>query len=141
LLVIVIDHTDSDFKLFEAAISLVRLQSKKLLIAPGNAETILDLLSATALTWLPTLIILNVHRCEASHVELLSRMKAEPALRPLPIVILADEAAAADVSALYNASASCLIVKPGEPSRRMECIRSVIEFWGCSVLLPIREEG
>jgi two-component system, response regulator len=68
--------------------------------------------------------------------EALAEIKADPALRRIPIVVLTTSKAERDVSRTYDLGSSSYIVKPVSFSALVEVTRIVGLYWFQTVTLP-----
>jgi len=84
----------------------------------------------------PDLVLLDLNLPKKSGLEVLAEMKADPALRRIPVVVLTTSDAERDIVASYNHSASCYITKPVDLGRFLAVVRLIDEFWLDVVQLP-----
>ena len=68
--------------------------------------------------------------------EVLAEIKADPALRTIPVVILTTSRAERDVLQSYELQANCYITKPVDLEQFMTVVRSIEDFWLTIVRLP-----
>jgi len=81
---------------------------------------------------LPDLILLDLNLPRRSGREVLTEIKADPALRRIPVMVLSTSRSDADVQFSYDHHANCYIQKPMELDRFFDVVRSIEQFW-CSV--------
>ena len=67
---------------------------------------------------------------------MLAVIKADAALRSIPVVILTTSQAEEDVVRAYNLNANCYITKPVDFEQFVKIIKSIDEFWLTVVTLP-----
>jgi two-component system, chemotaxis family, response regulator Rcp1 len=84
----------------------------------------------------PDLILLDLNLPKRSGVEVLREIKADDALKKIPVVVLSTSRAAKDVEESYGLHASCFISKPSDVWQFFEVIKSVEGFWLTTVRLP-----
>ena len=89
----------------------------------------------------PDLILLDLNLPRKSGLEVLAEIKADEALRRIPVVILTTSDAERDVVRSYDLHANCYISKPVDLQRFMEVIRSIEDYWVSIVQLPPRSES
>jgi two-component system, response regulator len=77
----------------------------------------------------PDLILLDLRLPRVDGFELLRRVKAEPTLRHLPVIVLTTSNAEADVRAAYEHGASSYLVKPVDFERFVAMMRAFGAFW------------
>lgn len=86
----------------------------------------------------PDLILLDLNLPKKSGREVLAEIKADPALRRIPVVILTVSKAEEDVLKSYNLHANCYITKPMDLDQFLEVVKSIENFWLTVVVLPPR---
>lgn len=85
----------------------------------------------------PDLILLDLDLPgELSGPALLARIKAEPALRRIPTVVLTLSEHPDDIFSTYVAQGNCYVVKPSDRDRLTQIICRIEEFWLSIVTLP-----
>ncbi|MBF0272462.1 MAG: response regulator [Magnetococcales bacterium] len=84
----------------------------------------------------PDLLLLDINMPKMDGLEVLRQIRATPSLRTLPVVILTTSDQERDVMASYGHGANAFISKPVEPSRFMETIQKLEEFWFELVIIP-----
>ena len=84
----------------------------------------------------PDLILLDLNLPRMDGRELLAIIKADHALRRIPVVILTTSKAEEDIIASYDLHANCYITKPVDLDQFFNVVKSVEEFWFTIVKLP-----
>jgi CheY-like chemotaxis protein len=84
------------------------------------------------------LLDLNLPRKDGRAV--LAEVKADPALRRMPVVILTTSQAQQDIAHSYDLGANSYVCKPGNLHDYIEAIHSIGEFWFGCACLPHEEE-
>jgi CheY-like chemotaxis protein len=84
----------------------------------------------------PDLVVLDLNLPRAGGLEVLRRIRSEPALRTVPVVVFSTSRADVDVSAAYALGASSYVVKPLDLHRFMAVVRSIEDYWTAVVRLP-----
>jgi len=86
----------------------------------------------------PDLILLdlNLPRCDGR--EVLEKVKSDPDLRRIPIVVLTTSQAEEDILRSYDLHANAFVSKPVDFERFVEVVRQVDEFFFTVVRLPDR---
>jgi CheY-like chemotaxis protein len=77
----------------------------------------------------PRLILLDLRLPRIDGLEVLGEIKATPALRSTPVVVLTTSDSDHDVARAYLQHANSYLVKPAEFSRIRELIDSVQVYW------------
>jgi len=88
----------------------------------------------------PDLILLDLNLPRKDGREVLAEIKADPALRRIPVVVLTTSDAEQDVLRSYNLHANCYVTKPVVLEKFLAIVRSLEDFWLTIVRLPPREE-
>ena len=86
----------------------------------------------------PDLIILDLNLPKRSGHEVLADLKADPALRRIPVAILTTSSAESDVLASYDLGANCFLTKPVDVGQFLKVVQSIEDFWFGVVRLPPR---
>jgi two-component system response regulator len=68
----------------------------------------------------------------------LADLKADPALRRIPVAVLTTSSAEADVLASYDLGANCFLTKPVDVGQFLKVVQSIEDFWFGVVRLPPR---
>ncbi len=86
----------------------------------------------------PDLILLDLNLPRKDGREVLSEIKADPALRSIPVVVLTTSSAEEDVLKSYDLHANAYVPKPVDFGSFVEVVRRVDEFFASVVRLPRR---
>ena len=89
----------------------------------------------------PDIILLDLNLPRMDGRELLGKLKADPDLRRIPVVILTTSKAEEDIIESYNLHANCFITKPVDLDQFFMVVKSVEEFWFSIVKLPPNSTG
>ena len=84
----------------------------------------------------PDLILLDLNLPGKDGREVLSEIKADPALLRIPVVILTSSEAEEDIMTSYNHHANCYITKPLDLDKFIEIVKAIQDFWISVVTLP-----
>jgi chemotaxis family two-component system response regulator Rcp1 len=87
----------------------------------------------------PDLILLDLNLPNMDGREVLEAIKADPTLRPIPIVVVTSSAAEQDILKSYDLNANCYVTKPVDLQQFLHVIGSVGDFWLDIVKLPPKE--
>jgi CheY-like chemotaxis protein len=80
----------------------------------------------------PSLILLDFNLPRMGGAELLERIKRDPSLMSIPVVVLTTSESPADVAQSYQLHANCYITKPVD----LEVYSEVFHFWLSVARLP-----
>ena len=78
----------------------------------------------------PGLILLDINLPKLNGMEVLGRIKADPALRRIPVVMLTMSKRDEDIVKSYNNGCNSFIQKPVEFERFVELVKQIGLYWG-----------
>lgn len=84
----------------------------------------------------PGLILMDLNMPRMDGREALGRIKSDPALRGIPVVVMTTSDQAADVAACYDSGANSYITKPITFAGLVEVMRGLGRYWIEIVELP-----
>jgi len=84
----------------------------------------------------PDLILLDLNLPGMDGRSLLQRVKMDPALLRIPVIVVSGSDATWDVSSAYGLHANCYVVKPSDYQTFESTLGQLIEFWARTVRLP-----
>lgn len=85
------------------------------------------------------LIILDWYLHAIDGIEMLSMLKSDESLRPIPVIVLAGGANPSIIRIAYDAHASCVLIKPLDMAGIVELAAEIDRFWLCVAQLPFCE--
>jgi CheY-like chemotaxis protein len=88
----------------------------------------------------PDLVILDLNLPKKDGRAVLAEVKADPALRNIPIVIFSTSEAPRDIVGTYELGANCYVSKPGNLQDYIAAVTGIGEFWFGLALLPHKGE-
>jgi two-component system, chemotaxis family, response regulator Rcp1 len=88
----------------------------------------------------PDLILLDLNLPKKDGREVLAEIKADPALRTIPVVVLTTSSAEKDVLRTYELQAASYITKPVDLEQFITVVKSIEDFWLTIVTLPHRRD-
>lgn len=86
----------------------------------------------------PDLVLLDLNLPKVDGRAVLEKVKSDPAVRHIPVVVLTTSAADADVLKAYGLGGNCYITKPVGFEEFRRIVRAIEEFWFEVVRLPPR---
>jgi CheY-like chemotaxis protein len=89
----------------------------------------------------PDLILLDLNLPRKDGREVLAEIKSDPALMPIPVVVLTTSRAEMDIIKSYSLHANCYVVKPVDLDQFIEVVKSIDNFWLTAVTLPGEAEA
>jgi chemotaxis family two-component system response regulator Rcp1 len=84
----------------------------------------------------PSLVLLDLNLPRKDGREVLREIKADAALRSIPVVILTTSQAPSDILRAYDLSANCYIQKPLELDGFIRIVKAIQRYWLGTALLP-----
>ena len=84
----------------------------------------------------PDLILLDLNLPRKDGREVLEEIKADPALRHIPVVVLTSSQAEQDILRAYDLHANCYVTKPVDLDQFITVVKSIEDFWFTIVKLP-----
>lgn len=78
---------------------------------------------------LPRVVLLDIKLPKVNGIEVLAKVKADPALRALPIVMLTSSKEGPDVQECYRLGANSYIVKPVDFDKFTEAVVNLGFYW------------
>ncbi len=84
----------------------------------------------------PDLILLDLNLPKKGGLEVLAEIKADDALKSIPVVVLTTSQAEQDIVRSYNLYANAYVTKPVDLEQFIAVIKSIEDFWVEIVKLP-----
>jgi CheY-like chemotaxis protein len=84
----------------------------------------------------PDLILLDLNLPKMDGREVLSRIKDDPGLKTIPVIILSTSESEVDIVNSYLLQANCFVTKPVEYEVFEGLVQSISDFWLSKVKLP-----
>jgi CheY-like chemotaxis protein len=84
----------------------------------------------------PGLILLDLNMPRKNGKEVLKEIKADPALRQIPVVVFTTSRSDTDIAAVYELGANSFVVKPTGYDDLVGIMRSLKQYWFSIVQLP-----
>lgn len=134
--IVLIDDDEDDFLLLQMAFKAYSDQVN--LHHLGDQVDLLTPLQ-TAIT-LPSLIMLDMHLGAINGFAVLARLKEDPHLRDIPVVVWSASLMEAEVNRCYEAGASSVVLKSANQSSLERTIRQVCDYWLEAVQLPFYQK-
>jgi len=84
----------------------------------------------------PHLIMLDLNLPKTDGAEILAQLKEHDELKEIPVVVFSSSRRKEEVRQCYRLHANCFITKPQDLASLRETIRSILNFWFHTVVLP-----
>lgn len=135
--ILLVEDNPGDVRLTREALKEGKIHNRLHVAADGvEALAFLRRQGAHARAVKPDLILLDLNLPRKNGLEVLQELKADEALRRIPVVILTTSSAEKDVVASYDLHANCFVTKPVDIEQFITVVKSVEDFWFSIVRLP-----
>ncbi len=139
---LVVEDSEEDYTALRWALRKVGIDRRVLRCASG--VEVLDYLRHTgayageraAYAPVPALILLDLNLGADNGRDVLAALKADAALRRIPVVVWTTSAHPDDVAQCYERGASGYATKPVDVDQLVESLRNVTRYWFGCVILP-----
>ena len=134
---LVIEDSPEDFEATRR--SLVRGGLANPIVHLSNGDAALDYLFAGErgiAGAVPALILLDLNLPGTDGRQVLARVKTDPQLKGVPVVVLTTSRDKRDVEACYRAGANSYIQKPVDLAGFQRALKTLREYWFDVVVLP-----
>jgi two-component system response regulator len=84
----------------------------------------------------PDLIILDLNIPRIDGRELLAKIKTDPGLKKIPVLVLSTSKSERDIKQCYELQANCYLIKPVDFEEFLEIVRFIRDFWLGIVKIP-----
>ncbi len=135
--ILLVEDNPADVRLTVEILKETKVRNN--LIVAGDGNEALELLRQTGRythAVRPDLILLDLDLPKKDGKQVLAEIKADPALKRIPVVILTSSKAEEDVVKSYNLYANCYVTKPVDLEQFVKVVKSVEDFWLTIVKLP-----
>jgi CheY-like chemotaxis protein len=78
---------------------------------------------------LPVVVFLDIKMPKLNGIEVLQKMKSDPALKQLPVVMLTSSKEEPDLATCYELGANAYVVKPVDFQQFVNAVKQVGIFW------------
>ena len=85
---------------------------------------------------LPHVIFLDLRMPKLGGLEVLERLKADPELALIPVVVLTSSQRAEDINATYRLGGNSYVTKPGMGGDMTTSLRAVADYWAVRSFVP-----
>lgn len=84
----------------------------------------------------PDLILLDLNLPKKDGRQVLAELKADEALKRIPVVVLTTSKAEQDITQVYDLHTNCYITKPIDMEQFITVVQAIGDFWLSIVKLP-----
>jgi CheY-like chemotaxis protein len=140
--ILIIEDNPGDVRLLKDALKELKAPVE-IRVASDGAEGLRMMFNsnASADSWHPDLIFLDLNLPKVGGHEVLARLKKDPEKRLIPVIVLSSSRAENDINRAYDAHANAYIRKPTSLDDLMNAVRGLKSFWIDTVRLPKVSQG
>lgn len=137
--ILLVEDNPGDVRLTQEALKEAKVRNRLFVVSDGvEATDFLWRRGAHVDAVRPHLILLDLNLPRKDGRDVLAELKADEALRRIPVVILTTSEAEADIVRAYDLHANCYISKPVDIEQFLTVVKSIEDFWITIVKLPRR---
>jgi CheY-like chemotaxis protein len=135
--ILLVEDNPGDARLTQEALKDGKVHSHLTVVPDGvEAMAYLNREGQYANALQPDLILLDLNLPKKDGREVLQEIKADDALKTIPVVVLTSSSAEQDVVRSYGLHANCYVTKPVDLEQFMNAIKAIEDFWLTVVTLP-----
>lgn len=135
--ILLIEDNEGDILLTEEAFLMSKIKNVISVVRDGwEAMLFLEKKEKHSTAGTPDLILLDVNIPKLNGHEVLSRIKSNPQIQHIPVIMLTTSSSEQDVLKSYQNHVNCFITKPAETNTFQAVIASIENFWISIVQLP-----
>ena len=133
--ILLVEDNEGDVVLAREALEEARIKNRITVITDG--EKALEYLFRNDNNRKPDLILLDMNLPKVNGLEVLAKLKADEALKIIPVVMLTTSTSEQDVLDAYRNYVNCYINKPIDLEEFIVVIKNIESFWLNTVKLPV----
>ena len=133
--ILLVEDNEGDIVLAREALEEARIKNRITVITDG--EKALEYLFCNDNNRKPDLILLDMNLPKVNGLEVLAKIKADEALKIIPVVMLTTSTSEQDVLDAYRNYVNCYINKPIDLEAFIVVIKNIESFWLNTVKLPV----
>jgi two-component system response regulator len=135
--ILLVEDNPGDVLLMRSALKKARVANQ--VINAVNADDALDVLyrrNGHEDTSPIDIALFDINLPGMSGIDLLQKVKTDPELKHVPVIMLTSSDAPDDIRNSYQEHANCYLTKPVDVTELMELVRTLDSFWFSIVKLP-----
>ena len=137
IVILLVEDNPGDIRLTEEALRTAKVSNEVHTVRDGEAALeFLENRGEYSLSPRPDIILLDLKLPKIDGRQVLERIKKNPKLRQIPIVVLTASSAEEDILQTYELNANCFITKPVDFTKFVEIVQAIENFWFSIVRLP-----
>lgn len=140
--ILLVEDNEGDIELAREAFQEAKIRNN--LHVAEDGDTALDYLfkrNGNENVNTPDIVLLDLNLPGTDGREVLETIKADKALKRVPVIVLTSSSADKDIVESYDLHANCYIVKPVDAVKFMDVVQRVENFWVDIVCLPTASAG
>lgn len=143
--VLLVEDNPRDARLIQRAMEKARMLNAVQVQSDGEAA--IEYLAATPpyddrdRYPLPELVLLDLKLPRKNGFEVLQWLRAQPALKRLPVVVLTSSDETQDINRAYDLGANSYLVKPVESEALVDLLKKIDIYWLVINTKPVLEPG
>lgn len=135
--ILLIEDNEGDILLTEEAFLISKIKNVISVVRDGwEAMLFLEKKEEYTTAETPDLILLDVNIPKLNGHEVLSKIKSNPQIQHIPVIMLTTSSSEQDILKSYKNHVNCFITKPVEANAFIKVITSIEDFWISIVQLP-----
>lgn len=134
--ILLVEDDDNDIRITQRALARSALRANIQVVRDGQAA--LDYVQGRAPydgRRRPDLVLLDISLPKINGIEVLRTIRADPTLRPIPVLLLTTSSRPEDVATAFAHGANGYVCKPIHFARFVEVVAELSEYWGKVALL------
>lgn len=132
--ILLVEDNDADALLIQEALREAGVD-QPVHVSP-DGEAAMAHLEATSSSTPPDLVLLDLNLPRMDGREVLRRVKGDPSLREIPVIVLTTSAAPEDIAMAYGRGANAFVRKPLGMDRLVDAASAIRDFWLRTAELP-----
>ena len=137
--ILLVEDSPADVELAIRALKKHNL-ANQVRIARDGAEA-LDFLFGADAGPAPKMVLLDLKLPKIDGLEVLRRIKTDPATRRIPVVVMTSSREERDIVESYELGVNSYIVKPVDFEQFAHVVQGIANYWFTLVVLPSEEQG
>ena len=138
--ILLVEDSPADVRLTEEAFRENKIDNELHVVGDGEAAmAFLRREGGYARAPRPDVILLDLNLPRKDGREVLAEIKADDAVKTIPVVVLTTSQAEEDILRSYNLNANCYVTKPIDLDQFIKVVKAVEGFWLTVVTLPPRQ--
>jgi len=137
--ILLVEDNDADALLIQEALREAGVD-EPVHVSP-DGEAAMAHLHGSAPSARPELVLLDLNLPRMDGREVLRRVKGDPALREIPVIVLTTSAAPEDISMAYGRGANAFVRKPLGMDRLIDAASAIRDFWLQTAVLPSQTQN